>query len=87
MVLFHRQHLAEEALGAIARKALERKTGARGLRSIMESILLDTMFDLPSLKGVDEVVISKQVVEGTAPPLYIYADRSAHCRIALHGLM
>jgi ATP-dependent Clp protease ATP-binding subunit ClpX len=69
--------LAEEALGAIARKAIERKTGARGLRSIMESILLDTMFDLPSLEDVDEVVISKQVVEGTAPPLYIYADRSA----------
>jgi ATP-dependent Clp protease ATP-binding subunit ClpX len=67
---------AEEALGAIARKAIERKTGARGLRSIMESILLDTMFDLPSLEGVEEVVISKQVVECTAPPLYIYADRS-----------
>jgi len=67
---------AEEALGAIARKAIERKTGARGLRSIMESILLDTMFDLPSLEGVGEVVISKQVVEGTAPPLHIYADRS-----------
>src|SRR5262249_50273962 len=57
---------AEEALGAIARKAIERKTGARGLRSIMESILLDTMFDLPSLEGVEEVVISKEVVEGTA---------------------
>jgi ATP-dependent Clp protease ATP-binding subunit ClpX len=42
----------------------------------MESILLDTMFDLPSLEGVEEVVISKQVVDGTAPPLYIYADRS-----------
>jgi ATP-dependent Clp protease ATP-binding subunit ClpX len=68
--------LAEEALRAIARKAIYRKTGARGLRSIMESILLDTMFDLPSLEGVEEVVISKQVVEGTAPPLYIYADRS-----------
>ena len=67
--------LAEEALGAIARKAIERKTGARGLRSIMESILLDTMFDLPSLEGVEEVVISKEVVEGTARPLYIYADR------------
>jgi ATP-dependent Clp protease ATP-binding subunit ClpX len=52
--------LAEEALGAIARKAIERKTGARGLRSIMESILLDTMFDLPSLEGVEEVVISKR---------------------------
>jgi ATP-dependent Clp protease ATP-binding subunit ClpX len=67
---------AEEALGAIAHKAIERKTGARGLRSIMESILLETMFDLPGLEGVGEVMISKQVVEGTAPPLYIYADRS-----------
>src|SRR5437667_10331712 len=55
---------AEEALGAIARKAIDRKTGARGLRSIMEGILLDTMFDLPSLEGVEEVVISKEVVEG-----------------------
>jgi ATP-dependent Clp protease ATP-binding subunit ClpX len=67
---------ANEALGAIAPKAIERKTGARGLRSIIKGILLDTMFDLPSLEGVGEVVISKQVVEGTAPPLYIYADRS-----------
>ena len=67
---------AEEALGAIARKAIERKTGARGLRSIMEGILLDTMFNLPSLEGVAEVVITKQVVEGTAPPLHIYPDRS-----------
>src|SRR5690348_4287371 len=68
--------LAEEALAAIARKAIDRKTGARGLRSIMESILLDTMFDLPSLEGVEEVVISREVVEGSARPLYIYADRS-----------
>jgi ATP-dependent Clp protease ATP-binding subunit ClpX len=68
--------LAEEALLAISRKAIERKTGARGLRSIMEIILLDTMFELPSLEGVAEVVISKQVVEGTASPLYIYADRA-----------
>src|ERR1700692_597543 len=59
--------VAEEALGAISRKAMERKTGARGLRSIMEIILLDTMFELPSLEGVEEVVISKQVVEGAAP--------------------
>ena len=63
-------------LGAIARKAIERKTGARGLRSIMEGILLDTMFELPSLEGVAEVVITKQVVEGTAPPLHIYPDRT-----------
>jgi ATP-dependent Clp protease ATP-binding subunit ClpX len=68
--------LADEALSAIARKAIDRKTGARGLRSIMESILLDTMFDLPSLEGVEEVVISREVVEGAARPLYIYADRS-----------
>jgi ATP-dependent Clp protease ATP-binding subunit ClpX len=58
---------AEEALGAIARKGIERKTGARGLRSIIESILLDTMFELPSLEGVTGVEITKQVVEGTAP--------------------
>jgi ATP-dependent Clp protease ATP-binding subunit ClpX len=67
---------ADEALGAVARKAIERKTGARGLRSILEAILLETMFDLPGLEGVEEVVISREVVEGTARPLYIYADRS-----------
>jgi ATP-dependent Clp protease ATP-binding subunit ClpX len=65
---------AEEALSGIAHKAIERKTGARGLRSIVEAILLDTMFDLPSLEEVEEVVVSKQVVEGTAPPLYIYSE-------------
>src|SRR5258708_1642465 len=64
--------LAEEALWAISRMAIERKTGARGLRSIMEIILLDTMFELPSLEGVEEVVISKQVVEGNrAAALYL----------------
>jgi ATP-dependent Clp protease ATP-binding subunit ClpX len=67
---------ADEALGAVARRAIERKTGARGLRSILESILLETMFDLPGLEGVEEVVISREVVDGTARPLYIYADRS-----------
>ena len=72
--------VAEEALGAIARKAINRKTGARGLRSIMEAILLDTMFDLPSLDGVDEVLISQQVVEGTAGPLYRYAARAGGAR-------
>jgi ATP-dependent Clp protease ATP-binding subunit ClpX len=69
--------VAGEALGAIARKAIDRKTGARGLRSIMEAILLDTMFDLPSLEGVTEIIISQQVVEGTAVPLYIYAGGRA----------
>jgi ATP-dependent Clp protease ATP-binding subunit ClpX len=75
--------LAEEALGAIARKAIDRKTGARGLRSIMESILLDTMFDLPSLEGVEEVVISPEVVAGTAQPLYIYAARASDAGVSL----
>ena len=74
--------LGEEALGAIARKAIDRKTGARGLRSIMEGILLDTMFDLPSLEGVEEVVISPEVVAGTARPLYIYAARASDAGVS-----
>jgi ATP-dependent Clp protease ATP-binding subunit ClpX len=65
----------EDALGAVSRKAIERKTGARGLRSIMESILLDTMYDLPGLEGVEEVVISEEVVQGKARPLYIYSEK------------
>ncbi len=67
---------SEDAQVAIANKAIERKTGARGLRSIMEGILLDTMFELPALEGVEEVVISAEVVEGDAQPLYIYSERS-----------
>ena len=67
--------LSTEALKSVSRKAIERKTGARGLRSIMESILLDSMFELPSLKGVEEVVISPEVIEGNAKPLRIYAER------------
>ncbi len=66
----------DEALSAIAQQAVQRKTGARGLRSIMEAILLDTMYDLPGLEGVEEVVISAEVVNGEdVRPLYIYADR------------
>ncbi len=65
----------EDALRAIARRAIDRKVGARGLRSIMEGILLETMYDLPSLEGVEEVVISEEVVTGDARPLYIYAER------------
>src|SRR5918996_1580009 len=67
--------LTEDALKAIATKAILRKTGARGLRSIMEMILLETMFELPSLHGVEEVVINKEVVANSAKPLLIYADR------------
>jgi len=65
----------EEALKAISEKAIARKTGARGLRSIMEGILLDTMFELPTLDSVEEVVVNKEVVEGRAQPLYIHSER------------
>ena len=66
----------EDALKSIARKAIARKTGARGLRSIMESILLEPMFELPGLEGVEEIVINRDVVEeGRARPLYIYTER------------
>jgi ATP-dependent Clp protease ATP-binding subunit ClpX len=65
----------EDALNAISRKAIARKTGARGLRSILEGILLETMFELPSLNGVQEVVITPDVVEGRARPLYTYSDK------------
>jgi ATP-dependent Clp protease ATP-binding subunit ClpX len=66
----------EDALKAIAKHAITRKTGARGLRSIMEGILLDTMYDLPGLEGVEEVVISAEVIEGKdVRPLYIYSER------------
>jgi ATP-dependent Clp protease ATP-binding subunit ClpX len=67
----------DEALSLIARKAIERKTGARGLRSIMEGILLDTMYDLPGLDSVEQVVVGPEVIEGKSKPLYIYADRPA----------
>lgn len=66
---------SEAALKAIAKKAIQRKTGARGLRSIMESILLDTMFELPGLQGVEQVVINEEVVEGRAKPIYIYSQK------------
>ncbi len=66
----------EDALNAIAKKAIGRKTGARGLRSILEGILLETMFELPGLNGVQEVVITPDVVEGRARPLYTYSDKA-----------
>ncbi len=69
----------EDALKAIATRAIGRKTGARGLRSIMEQILLTTMYDLPGLEGVEEVVINGEVAESRATPLYIYGkERAEH---------
>ncbi|MFP4275141.1 MAG: ATP-dependent Clp protease ATP-binding subunit ClpX, partial [Paracoccaceae bacterium] len=64
----------EEALSAIAKRAIKRKTGARGLRSILEDILLDTMFELPGMEGVSEVVVNEEAVTSDAKPLMIYAE-------------
>jgi len=66
---------SEDALKAIAKKAIERKTGARGLRSIMEALLLDTMYDLPDKEDVEKVVVSKDTVEEHKDPVFVYADK------------
>jgi ATP-dependent Clp protease ATP-binding subunit ClpX len=77
--LFAMEHIDLEfrdgALEAIARKALQRKTGARGLRSIIEHVLLDTMFDLPSLKNVSKVVIDEGTISSETPPLLMYQEQ------------
>lgn len=66
----------EDALMAVAKKAITRKTGARGLRSILEGILLETMFELPTFEGVEEVVVNAEVIDGKAQPLLIYSEAS-----------
>jgi len=66
----------EDALKAISRKAIARKTGARGLRSIMENILMDPMFDIPTARDIDEVVINGEVVDGDASPLVVHTKLS-----------
>ncbi|MEO1873560.1 MAG: ATP-dependent Clp protease ATP-binding subunit ClpX [Cobetia sp.] len=65
--------LREDALRAVARKAIERRTGARGLRSILESVLLDTMYDIPSEESVSKVVVDESVIAGDSKPLLIYS--------------
>ena len=67
-------NFTDDALNAIAKRAIERKTGARGLRSILEEILLDTMFDLPGLEEVTEVVVNEEAVSSESSPLMIYAE-------------
>ena len=67
----------EDALKAVAARAIQRRTGARGLRSIMEAILLTTMFELPGLESVEEVVVNREVAEGRAQPLFIHSERPA----------
>ena len=66
----------DDALKALAKRAIVRKTGARGLRSILEDILLDTMFDLPGLVGVDEVVVNEEAVSADGTPLLIYSEKA-----------
>lgn len=67
----------DDALSAIAKRAIERKTGARGLRSILEDILLDTMFDLPGMENVSEVVVNDEAVNSDTAPLIIYSEEEA----------
>jgi ATP-dependent Clp protease ATP-binding subunit ClpX len=63
------------ALAAVSRRALARKTGARGLRSILESVLLDTMYELPTLENVSKVVVDEQMILADGKPLLIYSDQ------------
>ena len=65
---------ADDALKAIAQKAIERKTGARGLRSILENLLLDTMFELPDIENIDKVVLNKETINKNKKPVFVYAD-------------
>ena len=74
-----------DALTAIAKRAIKRKTGARGLRSIMEDILLDTMFELPGLTSVEEVVVNEEAVDNGAKPLLIHADTKKSEKTATAG--
>ena len=66
---------SEDALGAIAKKAMERKTGARGLRSILEAVLLEIMYEIPSVTGVSKVVIDENVINGVSAPMLIYENQ------------
>jgi len=68
----------DEALSAVALKAMERKTGARGLRSILEQVLLDTMYDLPSLDGLSKVIVDDDVINNKSKPLLIYEGGEQH---------
>ena len=71
--------IREDALRVIARRAMERKTGARGLRTILEHVLLDTMYELPSAELVSKVVIDEKVIRGESDPYLIYQTEEKHC--------
>ena len=69
--------IREDALLEVAKKAMERKTGARGLRSILENALLETMYELPSMEGVQKVSVDASTITEGARPLYIYEESEA----------
>ncbi len=70
-----RLRFSDDALKAVSKKAIKRKTGARGLRAILESILLDLMYELPSMSNVEEVIINADVVDNSAPPVIVHTDQ------------
>ena len=72
----------DDALRAVARRAMERKTGARGLRSILEHVLLETMYDLPSMEDVAKVVIDETVIDGDSSPLLIFESSDSQMAAA-----
>jgi ATP-dependent Clp protease ATP-binding subunit ClpX len=67
----------EDALRAVAKRAMERRTGARGLRTILEQVLLDTMYDLPSMRNVSKVVVDESVIDGHSGPYIVYKSEDA----------
>ena len=76
---------ADSALHAVARRAMQRKTGARGLRTILENVLLDTMYDLPALKHVDKVIVDDAVINGEAQPYILYKAPEEQQKLAANG--
>jgi ATP-dependent Clp protease ATP-binding subunit ClpX len=70
----------DDALKAIARKAIERKTGARGLRSILENILMNPMFEIPTATNIQDVVINEDVVTGNTPPLMVHTPNAKEAK-------
>jgi len=71
--------IRDDALRSVAQRAMERKTGARGLRTILEHTLLDTMYELPSTEHISKVVIDEKVIRGESEPYLIYKNADKHC--------
>jgi ATP-dependent Clp protease ATP-binding subunit ClpX len=74
----------DDGLRAVAEKAMERKTGARGLRSILEGVLLNTMYDIPSMENVEKVVVDASVIRGDSAPILVYKTPPEQRKVADH---